>query len=150
MDNAGQASTDRRSWNPLGCDKEPIMKNLKIQFLAYPVIAVLSVLAASAAFAQGEYVADGSAANQSLKTRDQVRAELVQARADGSIKATSNTYDQMKAAKSVAARADVQAQRDNRFERTWYSEDSGSFALADQAPARPAAALYASVQKNAP
>ena len=79
----------------------------KLSLLAYPAIAILSLAAASVAFAQGEAVDTGPVA-QSLKTRAQVRAE-----------------------------------RDPAFERAFYGEDSGSFALAKQVAPRVAEPVYA-------
>ena len=68
------------------------------------------------------------------KTRAQVQAELFQARADGSIKVWSTSYNHMAAVKSVRARADVQAEAVaanlNGTDSAWYGEDSGSFELA--------------------
>jgi hypothetical protein len=145
MDNAGQASTDRRSVNPLGCDKEPIMK--KLNLLAYPLVAALSLVAAGAAFAD-DITPDNTATVPMIdaKSRDQVQSELFQARKNGSIKVWSTTYNHMTAAKSVKTRDEVRsevlADRGHGY-NAYYGEDSGSFALNRQAPAREAAPLYA-------
>ena len=119
----------------------------KIAFLTYPIVAVVSLFAAGAAFADGDTIDTTFAAAQSTKTRDQVRAELVQARADGSIKVSSNQYNALLVAKSLKSRDEVRAEAvaANRADHddVWYGEDSGSFALQRTAPARVATPVYA-------
>lgn len=112
------------------------------QRIAYPLVAALSLAAAGAAFAE-DITPDNTASVASLKTREQVRAELDQARADGSMKVWSTSYNHMAAAKSVKTRAEVKAERDSHFAATWYGEDSGSFALSKQPHATQAGAVYA-------
>ncbi len=114
----------------------------KLTYLAYPLVALMSVAAAGAAFAD-DITVDNTASVPSLKSRDQVRSELLQARADGSIKAWSTSYNPLLLAKSVNARADVKAARDTAYASTFYGEDSGSFALSRQKPAHVAGAVYA-------
>ena len=145
MDNAGHASTDRRSSNPLGCDKETQMNS--IQRFAFPAVAVLSLAAAGTAFAGTTYHGDAaviSPAAQSTVTRAQVQAELVQARADGSMKVWSSSYNPFAAVKSVKTRAEVRAEAvAARSADLGYGEDSGSFALATQPASTQAGAVYA-------
>lgn len=109
---------------------------------AYPLIALLSLAAAGAAFAEdGTYQTPVS--TPSLTTRAQVRADLDRARADGSIKVWSTSYNPLLVAKSLRTRADVRAERDSHYAATWYGEDSGSFALSQQPRAVDASAVYA-------
>ena len=139
MDDAGQASTDE---SPLDSDaKETIMK--KTALLAYPLVVAVSLFAAAgAAFAEDGTI-DHTAHAQSLKSRDQVQAELFQARADGSIKVWSTSYNPLTVAKSLTTRDAVKAERVQGYDATWYGEDSGSFALQRQAPSRVATPVYA-------
>jgi len=141
MDDAGQASTDE---SPLDSDaKEPIMK--KTALLAYPLVVAVSLLAAGAAFAEDGTI-DNTAQALSLKSREQVQAELFQARADGSIKVWSTSYNPLTVAKSLATRDAVKAERVQGYAATWYGEDSGSFALQQKAPARVAGPVFAQVR----
>lgn len=119
---------------------EPIMK--KLTFLAYPLVALLSLAAASVAFAD-DITPDTTASVPSLKTRAQVQAELVQARANGSIKAWSTSYNPLALARSIKSRDEVKADRDSHFDVAMYGEDSGSFALSRVKAVRVAAPLYA-------
>jgi len=123
---------------------EPIMK--KLNLLAYPVVALLSLVAASAAFAD-DMTPDNTAATPSLKTQAQVREELFQARANGSIKVWSTSYNQFTGMKTVKTRAEVRAERSYGFDQAMYGEDSGSFALARKQPARVVPALFAASTK---
>lgn len=118
----------------------------KLSLLAYPLIAAVSLAAASVAFAE-DITPDHTAAAVSTKSRAQVQSELFAARADGSIKVMSISYNHMLAVKSVRSRDEVRAERERGFDNTWYGEDSGSFALARQRPARVASALFASAAK---
>lgn len=118
----------------------------KLSLLAYPLIAAVSLAAASVAFAE-DITPDNTAATVSTKSRAQVQAELFAARADGSIKVSSISYNPFLAMKTLRTRNEVRAERDRAFDGTWYGEDSGSFALARQRPARVAAPLFASVTK---
>jgi hypothetical protein len=144
MDDAGHASTDSGSFQPNGCDLETVMN--KLNYLAYPVIAVASLFAAGAAFAD-DITPDTTAQALSLKTRAQVQAELFQARADGSIKVWSTSYNPLTAAKSTRTRDEVKAERSFAYDVAHYGEDSGSFALSRAQPARTAARLLASTTK---
>ena len=117
----------------------------KLSLLAYPAIVVLSFAAASVAFAQGEAIADSTANAQSLKTRQQVRSELFQARADGTIKVWSSTYNPLPLAKTTRTQAEVRAERDLAYDRAMYGEDSGSFALNGERP-QVAAPTYALIR----
>lgn len=109
------------------------MKN--INRWVYPLVTLLSLGAAFAAHAESPTQATAAErATVSTKTRSQVQAELFQARADGSIKAYSNTYNPLTVARSLATREEVQARL--RVERSlnpaerMLGEDSGSFYLA--------------------
>ncbi len=144
MDNAGHASTDSKSFDFTGCDRKSIMS--KLSLLAYPLIAAVSLAAASVAFAE-DITPDNTAASVSTKSRAQVQSELFAARADGSIKVMSISYNHMLAVKSVRTRDEVRAERERGFDNAWYGEDSGSFALARQQRSRVAAPLFAAVTK---
>jgi hypothetical protein len=118
---------------------------IKLNLLAYPAIALLSLAAAGAAFADD--ITPDTTASQvftTTKSRAQVQSELFAARADGSIKVWSTSYNPLTVAKSVKTRDEVRASRDSAYANTWYGEDSGSFVLNRVAPAREAAPLYAS------
>jgi hypothetical protein len=146
MDDAGHASTDRRSNHLLDATRKNTMNTTKLSLLAYPVAAILSMAAASTAFAD-DITPDNTAAALSTKTRAQVQAELYAARADGSIKAWSTSYNPLAIAKSEKSRADViaevKAERTADYAVTWYGEDSGSFALARVKPAVQAQPVFA-------
>lgn len=108
----------------------------KLNRLAYPLITVLSMAAAFAAHAESPTVDDSATQVWSqTKTRAQVQAELVQARADGSTKVYSIGYNPLTTAKTTATREEVRAQA--RVDRAidsaarMYGEDSGSFYLAE-------------------
>lgn len=79
----------------------------------------------------------------STMTRAQVQAELAAARADGSIKAWSISYNPLALAKSELSREAVKAQRHAGLSDAVIGEDSGSFALSHQKPARTAPAVFA-------
>lgn len=120
----------------------------KLSLLTYPAIALLSLAAAGAAFADD--ITPDTTATQvftTTKTRAQVQAELFAARADGSIKVWSTSYNPLALAKSEKTReqvmAELRAERDADYAATWYGEDSGSFALARTLPARVAGPVYA-------
>lgn len=107
----------------------------------YPAVALLSLAAAVTAHAESPTPDDSATmAFTQTKTRDQVQAELFQARADGSIKVWSTSYNHMAAMKPVRSRADVHAEAvaANRAgaDSLWFGEDSGSFALARMQPGR--------------
>lgn len=122
----------------------------KLSTLVYPLVVIASLAAAGSAFADDPTI-DDSARSVSLKSRAQVQDELFAARADGSIKVWSISYNPLRVAKSVKTRAEVKADvlaaRGQSFDATWYGEDSGSFALARMPAARQAAPIYAAVTK---
>jgi len=126
----------------------------KLNLIAYPAIAILSLAAAGAALAD-DITPDNTASQvfTTTKSRAQVQQELVAARADGSIKVWSTSYNQFAAAKSLKTRDEVRADRDASagYATTFYGEDSGSFALNRLPAVRQAAPLYAaqSVKKAA-
>jgi hypothetical protein len=142
MDEAGFASTDRRPSQPPGCCKETIMN--KFTVLTYPVIAVLSLLAAGAALAE-DITPDNTATQvfASTKSRAQVQSELFAARADGSIKVWSTSYNPLALARSEKTRYEVRDTHAADHAAAWYGEDSGSFALARVKPVHVAAPVYA-------
>jgi len=121
----------------------------KLNLLAYPLVAIFSLAAAGAAFADDPTV-DHSPAFASSKTRAQVQSELFQARADGSIKVSSTTYNPLLVAKSEKSRAEVQGEvLAERNSAAYYGEDSGSFELARVRPARVVNPIYAGTPKSA-
>ena len=115
----------------------------KLNLLVYPVISVLALAAAFAARAESPTL-DNSAAQvwSQAKTRAQVQAELVQARADGSMKFHSISYNPMLTAKTTLTREEVRAQarvdRSINPQAQFYGEDSGSLYLS-QLPLAPEA-----------
>lgn len=118
------------------------------KLIVYPLVAVFS-LAASMAARADDPTPDHSATMTlgSTLTRAQVQAELFKARADGSIKAQSNTYNPLAVAHSLRSRADVRAEAVaanlSGADRAYTGEDSGSFALARTLPVRSAGRLLA-------
>lgn len=100
--------------------------------------------------ASGAALADGASydyptATVSGKTRADVQKELFAARADGSVKVWSTTYNPLTVAKSLKTRDEVKAERSDARVQAFYGEDSGSFALS--APAAQAAPLLAKAAK---
>ena len=151
MDEAGQASTDNKVLNPVGCIEGNLM-NSKLQLFVYPLVAALSLAAAVSAHAESPTVDDTATQVWSqTKTRDQVNAELLQARADGTTKVWSISYNPLRQAKSVKSReqvrAEVLAQRAADNGNVMIGEDSGSFYLAQQKPGREAAPLLADAKR---
>ena len=118
-----------------------------LKSLVYPAVVLLSLAAAATAHAESPTI-DDTAAAVSGKSLAQVQAERFQARADGSVKVWSTTYNHMAAARSVRARADVRAEAvaANRagFDAEQFGEDSGSFALARVQPVSSADRVLAS------
>ena len=121
--------------------------NATIRSIAYPVVVALSLGAAFAAHAESP-TPDNSATEvwSQAKSRDQVKAELFAARADGTTKVYAAAYNPLMVAKSTLTREEVRAQA--RVERAMsqyasanamLGEDSGSFVLSQQWTARPAA-----------
>ncbi len=116
----------------------------KFTLLTYPVIAVLSLIAAGAALAD-DITPDNTATQvfATTKSRTQVQSELFAARADGSIKVWSTSYNPLALAKSEKSRAEVRDVHAADHAAAWYGEDSGSFVLAHTQPVRVAAPVYA-------
>lgn len=118
------------------------------QRFAYPLIAVLSMGAAFAAHAESPTV-DVSATQvwSQTKTRAQVQAELFAARADGSTRVYSISYNPLTVAKTTTTREAVRAEA--RVERAvnpaaqMVGEDSGSFYLAQLPLSRDASHVLA-------
>ena len=105
-----------------------------INRLVYPAIALLSLAAAFSAHAESPTRDDGATQVWTqTKTRAQVQAELMQARADGTSKVYSVSYNPLTLAKGNVTREEVRAQA--RVEQAtnpqaqFYGEDSGSFYL---------------------
>lgn len=67
------------------------MKSIKL--IAYPVVAALSLVAAFAAHAEGPITVDVKAPAKVEKTRAEVRAEVLQARARGEFTNGPSAYD---------------------------------------------------------
>lgn len=115
----------------------------KLSLFVYPAIALLSLAAAFSAHAEGPMAADNTASAWSqAKTRAQVQAELLQARADGSYQLSSENYSLRLVSGSEKTRAQVRAEftapRQADATRGIVGEDGGSFAAARVRQARPA------------
>lgn len=148
MDDAGTASTDSRSFRQTGCNlKEPNMNKI-----ALSLVAAASLFAAGASFAD-DITPDDTAQALSLKSRADVQAELVKARADGSIRVWSTSYNPLTVAKSLRSRDEVRAEAAaaNRagYDAQVYGEDSGSFAMNRVPASRVAAPVYAGTPARA-
>jgi hypothetical protein len=146
MDDAGYASADRRSFHLPGCHKEPTMNSRST--LTASLVAAVALAAAGAAYADDPTLDDSATQSWSqTKSRAQVQAELVQARADGTIKVWSSSYNPLALAKSVtsrdAVRADAVNARSSGDVVAMLGEDSGSFRLAQTRPSRDASQLLA-------
>jgi len=104
-----------------------------------PLIA-LAIFATGAAFAS-DITPDYTAAVPSLKTRAEVRAEFLQARAAGTLAVANEQYAPVGAvqvatpagARSPRAPQMATASRSADMAQAWYGEDSGSFHMAQQA-----------------
>lgn len=113
----------------------------KFKSFIYPAVVLLSMTAAATARAESP-TPDDSATTvfAPAKTRQQVQAELFQARADGSTRVWSTSYNHMAALKSTRSREEVRAEAVaanlSGEDSTWFGEDSGSFALARLQPSR--------------
>ena len=82
-----------------------------INRLVYPAIALLSLAAAFSAHAESPTRDDGATQVWTqTKTRAQVQAELMQARADGTSKVYSVSYNPLTLAKGNVTREEVRAQ----------------------------------------
>lgn len=121
---------------------------IKLSQLAYPLIAVFSLAAAVAAHAESPTVDDTATQVWSqTKTRAQVQAELLQARADGTTKVWSSSYNPLALARSVKSRDEVRAEATAALasgeSAAFAGEDSGSFRLAQLPQARDAGQVLA-------
>ena len=134
--------------------KESIMKN-KLHLIAYPAIAALSLVAAFAAHADSITPDDSTTQVWAhTKTRDQVKAEFFQARADGSMKVWSSSYNPLLTApKSEKSRAEVRAEvvaeraaQISDYGTRLYGEDSGSFYLSSRPIGRDASRIVAATK----
>ena len=120
----------------------------KLIRLAYPLVAMLSLAAAVTAHAESPTRDDGGTQVwAATKTRAQVQSELVQARADGTTKVYSISYNPLTLAKSTVTREEVRAQarveRATNLAAQYYGEDSGSFYLAQHPAAADASRTLA-------
>ncbi len=88
----------------------------------------LSLAASGAALAQ-EATYEYPQPIVAAKSRDQVKAELLAARADGSIKVWASDYNMLGRAKSEKSREEVRAERASAYVAALTGEDGGSFAL---------------------
>lgn len=133
MDFASDASAGLVSHPHLDANRKTTMT--KLNLLSYPLISLIALFSAGAALAESP-TPDTSAAQvwSQTKTRSQVQAELFQARADGSIKMSSTSYNPLAVAKSVktreAVRAEMLAARASGEASAIVGEDSGSAYLA--------------------
>ncbi len=106
------------------------------------IAALVATFAATGAMAQ-EATYEYPQAVESAKTRAQVLTELATARADGSIKAWSKSYNPLAMAQSTLSREAVKAQRQAGLASAVLGEDSGSFALSQPSSGRTAPAVVA-------
>lgn len=121
---------------------------IKLSPFVYPLVAVFSLAAAVAAHAESPTVDDSATQVWSqTKTRAQVQAELLQARADGTTKVWSISYNPLALAKSLKTRDEVRAEavaaRVSGESVALAGEDSGSFRLAQMRRARDAGQMLA-------
>jgi hypothetical protein len=147
MDQAGTASTGGSPPKP-DAPKESIMNSKHFSRFATPVIAALALATAFSAQAESPMPEDQNAQVwTSTKTRAQVQAELVQARADGSMRVYSIGYNPLAVAKSTASRDEVKAEvavaRAQGTLDVMTGEDSGSFYLASLNQRREAGRILA-------
>ena len=124
----------------------------QLTFIVYPAIVALSVVAAVSAHAESPTLDNTSKqAWSETRTSEQVRTELLQARADGTTKVWSISYNPLHKAQSLKSREQVRAevlgQRAADNGNPLVGEDSGSFFLAQQKPAREAARVLAEAQR---
>jgi hypothetical protein len=123
----------------------------KFTLLSYPLVTLIALFSAGAALADSP-TPDDSASQvwAQTKTRSAVQAELMQARADGSIKMTSISYNPLAVAQSVktreAVRAEMFAARASGEAAAIVGEDSGSAYLARAMPQTDKAHLLARVK----
>ena len=127
----------------------------KINRLVYPAIALLSLAAAFSARAESPTRDDGSTQVwTSTKTRAQVQAELVQARADGTTQFYAEGYNPVTVAKSTVStltreevRAQARVERATNPQAQMYGEDSGSFYLSQHPAAADSSRTLAKVAR---
>jgi hypothetical protein len=118
------------------------------------LIALSSIFLAGAAFAQGPLEENPVAlSGVQGKTRAEVRAELDQARRDGSIRVSSIAYNPLIESRSLKSRDEVRSEtiaaRRSGEIQDFSGEDSGSIALSrDQRRVREAAPILAGVPRN--
>jgi hypothetical protein len=94
------------------------------------VVAAVATLAAMPAFAESPTVNTEIDSAVSTKSRAEVRAELEQARRDGSMRVWSDSYNPALAARSLKTRAEVRAELEaSRHLLSLTAEDGGSFAM---------------------
>lgn len=115
-----------------------------LKSLTYPTVALLSLAAAFAAHAEAPTVDFGvSQAGPSIVSRAEVRAEFLQARADGAITSLAAGYDPLLAlpmqARDIRGLAMRRAAATPRLDASAsvVGEDSGSFALSRSLTASP-------------
>lgn len=124
----------------------------RLTFVVYPAIVALSLVAAVSAHAESP-TRDDSAKQvwSQTKTSEQVRSELLQARADGTTKVWSISYNPLQKAQTLKSREQVQAevlaQRSADNGNPLVGEDSGSFFLAQKKQSREAARVLADAQR---
>ena len=118
------------------------------------LIALSSIFLAGAALAQGP-LEENPVATSGVqgKTRAEVRAELEQARRDGSIRVSSIAYNPLIEAKSLKSRDEVRSEtvaaRLSGEMQDFSGEDSGSIALSrDTRRVREAAPILAGAPRN--
>jgi hypothetical protein len=120
--------------------KETIMKSTVL------IAALAATFAASGAMAQ-EATYEYPQPAVSALTRAQVQTELAAARADGSIKAWSTSYNPLAMARSTLSRETVKAELHAGLSHALVGEDSGSFALSHQKSGQLAPATFAMGRK---
>ncbi len=113
----------------------------KIATFAYPAVVALSLLASVAAHAAGEQTEAPATTTASGITRAQVQAELQQARADGSMKAWSSSYNPLQQAATTGqrtreeVRAEAIAANKAGYAHMNYGNDGSVFGLPVRQPA---------------
>lgn len=125
--------------------------NKSLRQMVYPLVTVLSLAAAFAAHAESPTPDDTATQVWSqTKTRAQVQAELFAARADGTTRMHSTSYNPLREAKSTLTREEVKAAvRVARADATLdvlAGEDSGSFYLASLSRSQAAPRLLAAAK----
>ena len=124
----------------------------QLSLIVYPAIVALSLAAAVSAHAETPTLDDtAKQAWSQTKTSGQVRTELLQARADGTTKVWSISYNPLHKVQSLKSREQVRAEvlalRAADQGNPLVGEDSGSFFLAQQKPAREAGPVLADARR---